>query len=353
MNYDDMVNLPAPHARVAAHRARMQEEFKNILGTTTGEAATAAAPATSSTKSSTPKGNTSSSANDPLPAVATKRPHIPRTNAPTARLNARDDGESSARIVLALDYGTTFTGVAYAQSTGRAVDLHDIHVVQNWHGGSEVKVPSQISYSNSKQRLKQYGYSIDFDSDVLSKTKLELQDSNDRGRELTTFTQTLHGLASLRLNDANSIAGRIPRHLAKTAEDIVQDYLERIADVTYDDMINTLGRAVPEQIPIDVIITHPAKWSERALNKTYRAAMAAFGDRFPTIRNVSFVSEPEACAHYTLRAAQKMDHARFRKNDCFIVVDAGGGTVDLASFQITDIDFSKNKFKMKPVGHIS
>ncbi|CAK7228219.1 hypothetical protein SCUCBS95973_006807 [Sporothrix curviconia] len=351
MNYDDMVDLPAPHARVAARRARIREENKNSVNAAGAAAALATPPTSSSPITPAANGSSPSITIDP-PSISPSRPPIPRMNL-GARPDTGADNESAARIILALDYGTTFTGVAYAQSTGRVIDLNDIHVVQNWPGASEVKVPSQISYSDSKQRLMQYGYNIDEDSEVLSKTKLELQDTNDRGRELTTFTQTLHGLASLRLNDANSIAGRIPRHLAKTAEDIVQDYLEHISEVTYDDMINTLGRAVPEQIPIDIVITHPAKWSEEALNKTYRAAMASFGDRFPTIRNVSFVSEPEACAHYTLRAAQKIDHARFRKGDCFIVVDAGGGTVDLASFQITDIDFGRNKFKMKPVGHIS
>ncbi len=56
-------------------------------------------------------------------------------------------------------------------------------------------------------------------------------------------------------------------------------------------------------------------------------------DRFPKLRNISFVPEPVACAHYTLREAWRQgredseDHLRFRKNDCFIVVDAGGGTV--------------------------
>ncbi len=106
--------------------------------------------------------------------------------------------------------------------------------------------------------------------------------------------------------------------------------------------------------PIDLIITHPANWPDEAVNKTYRAATAAFSTRvFPMLRNVSFVSEPEACAHYTLRAAQRADHGRLRRGDCFIVVDAGGGTVDLASFQITDIDPSKNRFKMESVGKIT
>ena len=343
MNVDEVVSLPAPHARVAARRARMQQESRD------------SAAAAAATSSSSPGDSSPTAADIPKSSASSRfsAGPAPITRPPIPRGLAGGDDDNSARVVLALDYGTTFTGVAYAQSVGRTIDLDDIHVVQNWPGASEVKVPSLISYSNSKMRLAQYGYSIDDDSEVLSKTKLELEENTDRGAELTTFTQTLHGLASLRLNDANAIAGLIPRHLAMNSEDIVQDYLERIADVTYDDMVNTLGRAVPEQIPIDMVITHPAKWSESAMNKTYRAAMAAFADRFPTIRNVSFVSEPEACAHYTMRAAQKVDHGRFRKGDCFIVVDAGGGTVDLASFQITDIDSARNRFKMKSVGHIS
>ena len=50
------------------------------------------------------------------------------------------------------------------------------------------------------------------------------------------------------------------------------------------------------------------------MNLIFRAVTATFNEYlFPKIRNISFVSEPEACAHYTLREAWQRDHIRFRK----------------------------------------
>jgi hypothetical protein len=38
------------------------------------------------------------------------------------------------------------------------------------------------------------------------------------------------------------------------------------------------------------------------MNKTFRAVMGAFPPgMFPTLRDVSFISEPEACALYTIQ----------------------------------------------------
>lgn len=45
---------------------------------------------------------------------------------------------------------------------------------------------------------------------------------------------------------------------------------------------------------------------------------------------VHLIKEPEAAALWT---AKKMDR-RLNRNDCFIVCDAGGGTVDLISYQV-------------------
>jgi hypothetical protein len=138
------------------------------------------------------------------------------------------------------------------------LDLNDIYVVTRWDGKEEVKVPSEFSYSRTPNLKKQYGYDIDDKSDVLARTKLELEDHDDRLKELRTFADTLHGLTSLSLNDATAITHQIPKHLSKNSEDIIENYLYKVAEVVYADMVSTLGRHVPEQIPIDLIITHPA-----------------------------------------------------------------------------------------------
>lgn len=56
------------------------------------------------------------------------------------------------------------------------------------------------------------------------------------------------------------------------------------------------------------------KWSDSAMNSTYRAVASTFNtSRFPKLRSISFVSEPEACAHFTLRAAQNKDRGRLKR----------------------------------------
>ncbi|KAK3343607.1 hypothetical protein B0T25DRAFT_464293 [Lasiosphaeria hispida] len=264
-----------------------------------------------------------------------------------------------ARVVIALDYGTTFTeGVAYLSIASRQKEqdldtlADDIRVIQSWEKHSSEKVPSDFSYSPSLiNGCQQWGYDIDDNSRVIKWTKLSLEDTGHRGQELENLTKLLYELRLLNLSEEEAIKNNIPRHLSKEPEDIVKDYLEQVADKTLDEIISQIGRNVPDNIPIDMVITHPAKWSDRALNSTYRAVCATFTDSlFARMRNISFVSEPEACAHYTLRVAWRNDHVRFRKNDCFIVVDAGGGTVDLASYKVVGIDIDKKQIKLQQIG---
>ncbi|KAK3315478.1 hypothetical protein B0H66DRAFT_577277 [Apodospora peruviana] len=296
---------------------------------------------------------------DPVPPTPSEPPSPIGTLSPQlpyAPATVSSSGET--RMILALDYGTTFTGIAYLSIASRAKEADpdsladDIRVLQAWPTHESQKVPSEISYSPSPKGCRQWGYDIDDNSRVLKWTKLELEETRDRSAELRTLAETLYGLRLMDLSETEIIKNNIPRHLAKEPEDIVKDYLDFVSEQTLDEIVNNVGRHVPENIPIDMIVTHPAKWSDRALNSTYRAVRAAFNqDLFPKIRNVSFVTEPEACAHYTLREAWREDHLRFRKNDCFIVVDAGGGTVDLASYKVVSMDYDKKQIKLEQVGY--
>ncbi|KAK3683332.1 hypothetical protein B0T22DRAFT_245329 [Podospora appendiculata] len=311
----------------------------------------------------------------PSPPLASP-PSFPRHNfeaAPSSSSQTESVPTGQTRLLIALDYGTTFTGIAYLSvSKQKEQDLNalvdDIRVLSRWPTSDSTtespKVPSEISYSPSPKGCLQWGHDIDDGSRVLKWTKLELEENRDRGAELKTLAETLYGLRLLDLSESAVIDNNIPRHLAKEPEDIVRDYLEFIAEQTLEEIHDEVGKKVPENIPIDMIVTHPAKWSDRALNSTFRAVRAAFNaDLFPKIRDISFVSEPEACAHFTLReefrqnegenpdANKSEKHAKFRKNDCFIVVDAGGGTVDLASYKVVSLDFEKKQVNLQQIGY--
>ncbi|KAK1754394.1 hypothetical protein QBC47DRAFT_383808 [Echria macrotheca] len=291
----------------------------------------------------------------PLSEIQTpqRRPSPPLPSLPPPA----DVPEEEARVVIAVDYGTTYTGVAYLliqdkerEDEGEVL-AGEIRVISEWAKTTADKVPSDYSYSPSLLNgCQQWGYDIDDHSRVIKWTKLALEDTGNRHTELQELSKLLWEMRTLHLTDELAIINDIPRHLSKEPEDIATDYIEKVAEKTLDEIL-AVGRLIPETIPVDMVITHPAKWSDKALNSTFRAITASFNeDLFPKIRNISFVSEPEACAHYTLREAWQKDHIRFRKNDCFIVCDAGGGTVDIASYKVASIDHNTKQIKLEQIG---
>ena len=166
-------------------------------------------------------------------------------------------------MVIAVDYGTTFTGVAYLPVKQKDQDLdalaNDIKVIQSWKKHSAEKVPSDYSYSPSLiHACDQWGYDIDDNSRVLKWTKLALEESNNRTLELENLTKLLYEMRVVDLNDETVINNKIPRHLAKEPEDIVVDYLENVAEKTLDEISSQVGRHVPDNIPVDIVVTHPA-----------------------------------------------------------------------------------------------
>jgi hypothetical protein len=214
--------------------------------------------------------------------------------------------------------------------------LSDIRHVQNW-GTSVIghKVPSVITYSATQGNS--WGYGIGDNAYVLRWTKLELEPPS-RLTALTLLRQTLSEARQLSFNRQNVLARRIPRHLIKTSVDIMTDYLTEVAICVRHDIENNRDKTTLTQFPIDLVITHPAVWDARAKNLTFRAVTTAFERIFPEVASTPspsytrLATESEACAQYTMRDAQNGQVNTLRKGECFVVVDAGGGTVVSAKF---------------------
>lgn len=257
------------------------------------------------------------------------------------------DGVTGPRIVVGIDYGTSNTELAWAQSDGSAKnslsDLGpDLVVFREWPGASMQRVPSAISYSPTSpdKHCSQWGWSIDDDSKVLKWTKLELepQDTATELAQLRELTKGLDLVRELRENETMGLMNDVPEHITKSAEDVVRDYLSKVSRVWYQHM-KSQGRYTLERVPLDLVITHPATWKYEAMNKTYRAVMGAFhSGMFPTLRNVSFASEPESWALYTIQDMLLKGHDVLIPGECFVICDAGGGTVDLVSYRVNKVD---------------
>ncbi|RAH65714.1 Hsp70 family protein [Aspergillus aculeatinus CBS 121060] len=186
-------------------------------------------------------------------------------------------------IVVGLDFGTTFSGIAWAFK-GSA---DDIEVLSTWPGGgnrTSMKVPSTISYG---ARTTRWGYQVGPFMEAFRGLKLLLDEEQE-----TTYPPSLCSKKLLAILD-------------KDAVHVTADYLRYLVGYAQGVLERRLGIAA-SAMNLRYILTVPAVWSDKAKNCTLRAALKAG------------ISPQDVSL----------------KNDMFVVCDAGGGTVDLISYQI-------------------
>jgi molecular chaperone DnaK (HSP70) len=206
---------------------------------------------------------------------------------------------SERRIIVAIDFGTTYSGVAWAETTRPDVQ----HVISSWPSAnsskSSPKVPTEL------RRIAtgwQWGFQIPESSKRSRFFKLRLDEPPQEDRE-----------------------GESPMELTKIYLSCLQSHFVGILE-------KRLSSAVLRSTPMDFVVTVPAIWSNAAKQATERAAaMAGFCGN----QRIQLISEPEAAALYTLKNLSPSTLQIGRK---FVVCDAGGGTVDLISYEVSRVD---------------
>jgi hypothetical protein len=264
---------------------------------------------------------------------------------------------SGPRTVIAIDFGTTFTGQWQPRNKkalnidlcilrkglawidikhGQEPTLADVQVFENWPGGRTTKVPSAISFDpTTEEAHEQWGHDIERNSlTVMRWTKLELE-AGTKLLELQRLAGVAKGLRLIAQFRADPNAGSdnsVPEHLTLSAEDIVAFLLRKIVRTFWHDR-QADNRVAFSASPVDLIITHPAVctgfltsdglhfeayrfsntqvWSYEARNKTVRAVLGAFQrPMFPTLQDIFMCSEPEASALYTAMTATTRQRGR-------------------------------------------
>ncbi|KAI4098185.1 MAG: hypothetical protein LQ339_006563 [Xanthoria mediterranea] len=209
-----------------------------------------------------------------------------------------DDSDQSVerKIIMAVDFGTTYSGLAWAQT--RKPEIHS-PVIQ-WpdatsgglEGATSDKVPTRHQWF-----------------------KLGLDPSKSRGNT---------DLAN-KYPDFNAS----PPAYTHNPEELVKDYLTALRCHAERVLRHKLPRSALASTPVEYVITVPAVWSDRAQASTRRCAeQAGMG----TGSSLHIISEPEAAAMYALDA---MDPHNIKVGDTFVLCDAGGGTVDLISYKVS------------------
>ncbi|KAK8161278.1 hsp70-like protein [Phyllosticta citrichinensis] len=243
------------------------------------------------------------------------------------------------KIIVGLDYGTTFSGVSYVTSNEHS--FNKIEVISQWPGTSDMtsKVPSRIAYASENRNLgaDTWGFAVTSSMESCSWTKLLL----DRGTALTDFDdpalKKIMGSGMLRLP-----AGKL-------AKDVCQDYLTNLYHYTAETLSKKYSPEIYNITPVECWITVPAIWSDAAKDATRTAAITAgFGSR--PLDSVNIITEPEAAALAALKPhldLQSIDPVH--PGETVLVCDCGGGTVDITTYQIMECR-PRLKFKEVCVG---
>ncbi|CAJ0545661.1 Ff.00g091340.m01.CDS01 [Fusarium sp. VM40] len=228
-------------------------------------------------------------------------------------------------IVIGIDFGTTFSGVAWAYSR----EPDEIEIVTSWdtelnHCSDVEKAPTQLYFDENGQNVK-WGYSIPIDKEPLKWFKLLLIDPKDLPTDVARSSQ---------LQEAR----RLKNKIKKEPIEIIATFLRKLWDHSLDSIRRAVGVDLLKRTKLQVVITLPAIWPPYAQQRMKQASQQSgiLDGRPAGATTLRFISEPEAAALATIK-----DHAKrsnIQTGDTIVVCDAGGGTVDLISYIFESTD---------------
>ncbi|KAI9271856.1 hypothetical protein BDA99DRAFT_501175 [Phascolomyces articulosus] len=237
------------------------------------------------------------------------------------------------KLVIAYDFGTTYSGAAYAFTHSTPTEVFDIQKWPHKAGNFFPKVPTLSVYPrrNQQQQTQAPGQATVSEWGHGAKRAMLKPHAAKQNILLSHFK--LHLDESLH---------RPPLENGITPVQAVADYLAALHQHT----LKELTRGFAKNYHPDTFrycLTVPALWSDRAKHMMRQAAIQAglIAPSDPSDRLV-LISEPEAAALYCEETMA--DQVQLKDNDRIMICDAGGGTVDLIVFQVnfTDNDEESN-----------
>ncbi|OBT67118.1 hypothetical protein VE03_04430 [Pseudogymnoascus sp. 23342-1-I1] len=223
-------------------------------------------------------------------------------------------------LVIGIDFGTTYSGAAWA--TIADFESDQINIITSWPGTGreEGKAPTELFYENGKVM---WGYGIPADADPVRWFKLLLLREEDLSEELRQTESVIR-------------ARKMLRTTGKSATDLIADYLRALWQHILETIHKARTSSAIAAYIFQVVITVPAIWKDYARNGMEEAANKAgiLENRLAGPTALTFAPEPEAAALATLCERER----EVEVDDVYLICDAGGGTVDLITYRVGDVE---------------
>lgn len=215
--------------------------------------------------------------------------------------------------------------MAVGETCDDGVQNKQIHVITNWPSchtkiGTKEKVPTEIAYLDSGIK---WGSDIPVSAPrhMWMKLQLDRRQTGEAAKIMTEF------------------ASNGPESRRRPVE-IIADFLALVKEHLIKNLDEQYGKELWRTLPILLVVTVPAVWSDLAKSRTMQAFdMAGFNNNgFPKLTQIMTITEPEAAAIFTIKTLRGGAQAeKLSIGDGFVVCDMGGGTVDLISYRVAEL----------------
>ncbi|KAK7749083.1 hypothetical protein SLS62_008478 [Diatrype stigma] len=230
-------------------------------------------------------------------------------------------------LYIGIDFGTTFSGVTWLcheEESSEPPNPGDVQPVSRWPSNSaqnsdSFKVPSKIAFDPTSGEAF-WGWAVpeELEPTAIKWFKLLLLDQDDLEDRFKN-------------SDHIKQARKMVSKLKKDPIEVISKYLELLWAHAISRIVKELGQRRVAAMPYHVVITIPAMWKDYTRDRMSRAAKMAhiLDGRLCGETTLSFISEPEAATLTVLP-----DIKDLKAGDSFVLCDCGGGTVDLISYTV-------------------
>ncbi|KAK3097633.1 hypothetical protein FSP39_011566 [Pinctada imbricata] len=226
-------------------------------------------------------------------------------------------------LSVAIDFGTTYSGYAFSTKGDFEIDPTKIYANEDWPAGNigfSRKTPT-VLLLDSNQEFVAFG----FEAEQMY-NQLAVDQEHEEYYYFRRFKMKLHGEKvvknDLMLEDETGKKVNAEKVFAESIRYLKQHFLK---------MLNNQGKVIDDS-EIQYTLTVPAIWNDSSKQFMRNAAKKAGID----VKKLKIALEPEAAAFFCQYEKTKRNENTFAAAEIgtkYMVIDLGGGTVDIALHQ--------------------